>query len=168
MDRERICHSKSVFKGPETRRSDFPVTGFGKPFPCSGDQRTQEASEIGGSEVAGLPERKHFAQAKDVQTHCPTQRTVLPGSIAKRALGRSTANEPKGGRLTKSERCARSTRSRRTCGAPNHGLLPPEAYQTPGCENAPRYPRSRFLPRAILKGARCGELPSLHATIPQG
>jgi hypothetical protein len=51
---------------------------------------------LGDREVAGLPEREHFAQAKGVQTHCQTQRAVLPGSIAKRALGWSTANEPRG------------------------------------------------------------------------
>ena len=125
MDRERICHGKSVFKGPETRRSDFPVTGFGKPFPCSGDQRTQEASEIGGigkwpayrAQAFRPSQRRSDALPNAREPSCPDLLRNEPW------VGRQLTSQ-KGGRLTKSERCARSTRSRRTCGALNHGCSP--------------------------------------------
>jgi hypothetical protein len=87
MDRERICHGKSVFKGPETRRSDFPVTGFGKRFPCSGDQRTQEANEIGGS-GGGRPTRAQaFRPNQGVQTQLRNAENRLAGIYCETSLG---------------------------------------------------------------------------------
>ena len=85
MDRERICHGKSVFKGPETRRSDFPATGFGKPFPCSGIKGHRRQAKLGDQEVAGLLERQHFIQAKT--NALPNTENRLAGIDCETSLG---------------------------------------------------------------------------------
>jgi hypothetical protein len=75
------------FKGPETRRGDFPVTGFGKPFPCSGDQRTQEATEIGGS-GGGRPTRaRAFRPSQRRSDALPNAENRLAGIACETSLG---------------------------------------------------------------------------------
>jgi hypothetical protein len=181
MDRERICHGKSVFKGPETCGSDFaaeqPETAA-----LSGSQGRQVAIKISGSPAAGhIPERRHFPRSKRFRRSA-RPRDRLAAIDYETSFGSGDSQRAK--RVVdwlEIERCTRSARSHaadRIQGSyrlRQLGTTTPtvslETYQTTVPGNAPRASRSRFLLRLMLEneeGQRAPPPASDHPLRPRG
>ena len=86
MDRDRICHGKSVFKARRHAEAILEVL-----FRCSGIRGSRRQRNSGKRDTTGF--RCHFPKSEEVQTQCSVQRTVSRGPVTKPAsLGRPTSN----------------------------------------------------------------------------